>query len=216
MNKRLSYLCFPLIAFLAACGQSGIQVSDDANAEPTDVTRATNALLIDSAVSMLQTGDLALRMGAGAQSMLLSRLNKTDKSFSHCGLVIVENGYPFVYHCIGGEDNPDARLRRDSAHRFFSPRHNTAMGIARYTVDTEAEKTQILSFYRRHPHFDLNFDLATDDALYCTEFAWKVLTATTGDTAFLPLSELSGRRYVGTDNLYINNHARLIWQVQFM
>ena len=176
----------------------------------------SHARLVDSAVSLLQTGDVVLRMGAGAQSLLLSRLNQTDKSYSHCGMVVIENGYPFVYHCIGGEDNPDSRLRRDSACRFFSPLHNTALAIARYGLDSLAQKSLIFSYYHRRPRFDLAFDLATDDALYCTEFAWKVLTETAGDTAFVPLSEINGRRYVGTDNLYINNHARLVWQVQFM
>lgn len=216
MKGCFSYLCVALVAVsLLSCNQNkpaGTTVQSVSDTVPD----TNNARLVDSAISLLQTGDVVLRMGTGAQSMLLSRLNKTDKSFSHCGLVVVENGYPFVYHCIGGEDNPDARLKRDSAGRFFSPRYNTALGIARYIIDTGAEKAAILSYYHKHPRFDLDFDLATDDAMYCTEFAWKVLTATTGDTAFLPVSELNGRRYVGTDNLYINNHARLIWQVQFM
>jgi len=216
MKGCFSYLCLALVAAsMLSCNQGepgGTALQSVSVTEPA----TGNALLVDTAVSLLQTGDVVLRMGAGAQSTLLSRLNKTDKSFSHCGLVVMENGYPFVYHCIGGEDNPDARLRRDSARRFFSPLHNTALGIARYTIDTNAEKAVILSYYYKRPRFDLEFDLATDDAMYCTEFAWKVLTATAGDTAFLPVSELNGRRYVGTDNLYINNHARLVWRVQFM
>lgn len=216
MKGCFLYLCPALVAVsMFSCNHSEPAPHPAKDVSATE-SGAGNMQLVDTAVSLLQTGDVVLRMGTGAQSMLLSRLNKTDKRFSHCGLVVVENGYPFVYHCIGGEDNPDARLKRDSAKRFFSPRHNTALGIARYSVDTESEKGVILSYYNRRPRFDLNFDLATDDALYCTEFAWKVLTAAAGDTAFLPVSELNGRRYIGTDNLYINNHARLIWQVQFM
>lgn len=216
MKRCFLYLCTALIAVsLLSCNQ--LQPNNNtADAVSVPVSGAGNTRLVDTAVSLLQTGDLVLRMGAGAQSLLLSRLNKTDKSYSHCGMVIMENGYPFVYHCIGGEDNPDARLRRDSARQFFSPLHNTALAIARYGLDSLAQKSLILSYYHRRPRFDLAFDLATDDALYCTEFAWKVLTETAGDTSLVPLSEINGRRYVGTDNLYLNNHARLVWQVQFM
>ena len=217
MKGRLSYLSVTLIAAcLASCGRSAPAHNIHDAATGTSGDGGSNVLLVDTAVSLLQTGDVVLRMGTGAQSLLLSRLNKTDKSYSHCGMVVKENGYPFVYHCIGGEDNPNARLRRDSAHRFFSPLHNTALAIARYQLDSLTQKSLIISYYRRHPRFDLAFDLATDDALYCTEFAWKILTETAGDTSFVPLSEINGRRYVGTDNLYLNNHARLVWQVQFM
>lgn len=216
MKGRFKYLYAALIAISLFSCNNTVPQSGTAGEISAPEPGIDNSRLIDTAMSLLQTGDLVLRMGAGAQSMLLSRLNKTDKSYSHCGLVVIEDGYPFVYHCIGGEDNPDARMRRDSAQHFFSPQHNTALGIARLDVDTGAEKALIINYFHKQPRFDLRFDMATDDELYCTEFAWKVLTATAGDTAFLPLSELNGRRYVGTDNLYINNHAHLIWQVQFM
>ncbi|MBX2904545.1 MAG: hypothetical protein KF744_00815 [Taibaiella sp.] len=216
MKGRFTYLFTALFAIsLFSCDHS-VPKTGTSEVLSAPVPVADNGRLIDTAISLLQTGDVVLRMGAGAQSMLLSRLNKTDKGFSHCGLVVVEHGYPYVYHCIGGEDNPDARMRRDSAHHFFSPLHNTALGIARLDVDTGAEKMLIINYFNKQPRFDLHFDMATDDELYCTEFAWKVLTATAGDTAFLPLSEINGRRYVGTDNLYLNNHAHLIWRVQFM
>jgi len=216
MKGCFSFLCFALIVFfLAGCNQHGTEDAEVHAVSPTDPGNG-NTRLVDSAVSLLHTGDLVLRMGSGAQSMLLSRLNKTDKRFSHCGLVILENGYPFVYHCIGGEDNPDARMRRDSAFLFFSPLHNTALAIARYDLDSAEVKSTILNYYCRKPRFDLNFDMATNDALYCTEFAWKVITGAAGDSTYLPLSELNGRQYVGTDNLYLNNHAHVVWQVQFM
>src|ERR1700733_5214 len=96
-----------------------------------------NKHAVDTSVSMLQSGNIVLRMGLGADSKLLSGLNSKDQSFSHCGIVFIENGYPFVYHSIGGEDNPDERLRRDSARFYFSPINNLGLGIVRYDFDTE-------------------------------------------------------------------------------
>src|SRR5690349_1299140 len=77
-------------------------------ASPAPASRLTNPWnrqQVDLAVGRLRTGDLALRTGADATSYLLRQMNLTDKSFSHCGIVLVEQGQPFVYHCIGGEDN---------------------------------------------------------------------------------------------------------------
>lgn len=177
-----------------------------------------NRYLVDSATHLLQTGDVVLRMGYGPHSLLLSRLNATDKRFSHCGIVLLEQGYPFVYHCVGGEENPNARLRRDSAARFFAPGSNSAIGIARYALSAH-QLQQLIShvhhYYDLRPRFDLRFDLATDSLLYCTEFVYKVLSAAVADTAYIPLSYISGHPYVGTDNLYLNPHAALVWQVRY-
>src|ERR1700722_15133814 len=91
-----------------------------------------NKQKVDTAVSMLRSGYIVLRTGLGADSYLLSQMNRKDKTYSHCGIVMIENGYPFVYHSIGGEDNPDERLRRDSASFFFSPLHNSGLAIVQY------------------------------------------------------------------------------------
>jgi hypothetical protein len=179
---------------------------------------AWNQQAIDSAVKQLGTGNVVLRMGTGAYSHLLAQMNQTNKSYSHCGIVMVENGYPFVYHSIGGEDNPDARLRKDSASRFFSAQHNTAIAIVQYgfTPTQQQALIQVVNgYYRKRPRFDTRFDLSTDDDLYCTEFVYKAITAATADTGYIPTTSAIRHRYIGTDNLYVNDHANLVWQVKF-
>src|SRR3954468_9375414 len=56
-----------------------------------------NARNIDSVIHLLRNGDLALRTGADATSVMLRQMNLTNKTYSHCGIVMIENGYPFVY-----------------------------------------------------------------------------------------------------------------------
>lgn len=164
----------------------------------------------------LHTGDVVLRAGTGPYSRTLANLNARDKTWSHCGIVVVENGYPFVYHSIGGEDNPDMRLRRDSANHFFAARYCKGMGIARYNsplVDSAKLAAIVHQFYIRRPLFDMQFDLATDEKLYCSEFIYKTIIQTTGDTLFIPTSQAQGKKYVGIDDLYLNPHAWLVWKV---
>lgn len=177
-----------------------------------------NRHAVDSGISLLHSGDIVMRTGIDVSSYLLSQMNQTNKTYSHCGIVMIEHGYPFVYHSIGGEDNPDACLRRDSAVFFFSPYNNMGFGIARYDLTpAEIEKLGAVArqFYREKRKFDMDFDLKTDDRLYCAEFVYKAVIAATGDSTYIRPTSVLGYRFVGVDNLFINPHARVIWQVKF-
>lgn len=176
-----------------------------------------NTHITDSAVSLLRSGCVVLRMGLGADSRILAQLNRKDKRYSHCGIVMVEHGYPFVYHSIGGEDNPDERMRRDSAKLFFSPRHNTAIAIVKYDLDpvqTNKLKNVVASYYNARPKFDMQFDLNTDDKLYCAELVYKAINKV-ANSAYIPVTRMLGRTCVGVDDLFLNSHARFIFQTKF-
>ena len=179
---------------------------------------SANDHLVDTAVSMLRSGYLVLRMGIGADSRLLARFNQKNKSYSHCGIVMIEGGKPWVYHAIGGEDNPDERLRRDPAQLFFSPKHNSALAVVRYDLDDhqlrELRKV-VIGYYAQKPRFDLKFDLTTDDKLYCAEFVYKALNKATGDSGYIHPTSAAGITYVGTDDLFVNRHAGIVWQTAF-
>jgi hypothetical protein len=190
------------------------------NIDPIAVQKADawNNHAVDTAVSLLKSGYIVLRMGAGADSRMLAELNQKDKTYSHCGIVMVEHGYPFVYHSIGGEDNPDERLRRDSACFFFSPQHN--MGIAVVQFDYSADKINelrdvVYNYYRQRPKFDMKFDLKTDDQLYCAEFVYKAVNKAMGDSVYIKTTTLLGHTFVGIDDLFITPHAHIVWQTGF-
>lgn len=177
-----------------------------------------NRQMIDSAVGQLNSGDLLMRTGNDVTSYMLSQINQVNKTYSHCGLVMVENGYPFVYHSIGGEDNPDERMRRDSASFFVSAYHNLGFGIARFDFSehTLADLTDIVhEYYKAKPLFDMDFDLKTDDKLYCAEFIYKAITRATKDSNYIKPTALLSYRFVGVDDIFLSPHAKTIWQVRF-
>ena len=177
-----------------------------------------NNKALDSSISILKSGQIVLRMGLGADSYLLSQMNQKNKTFSHCGIVFIENGYPFVYHSIGGEDNPDERLRRDSVKFFFSPDHNSGIAIVQYDYDEEhiQKLRQIVNnYYKERPKFDMKFDLKTDDKLYCAEFIYKALNKTMDDTSYITPTRFLGLTFVGVDDLFLNRHASVIWQIKY-
>jgi len=176
-----------------------------------------NRLAVDSGVHMLRSGYIVLRTGMGADSYLLAQMNRKDKTYSHCGIVMVENGYPFVYHSIGGEDNPDERLRRDSAKFFFSPLHNSGLAIVRYDLSDEKvnELRQVVrDYYLLRPKFDMKFDLKTDDKLYCAEFVYKAMNKVMHEE-YIGTTSVLGCTFVGIDDLFVNAHAHFIWKTKF-
>jgi len=177
-----------------------------------------NYQAIDSSMHLVKDGDLVLRTGADATSYMLRQMNKTNRTYSHCGIVMIEDGYPFVYHSIGGEDNPDARLRRDSIAFFFSPVSNERFGIARLDM-TAPQITRlhdvVRRYYKQAIPFDMNFDIFTDDKFYCAEFVYKSIKEATADTAYFPITRIAKKIYVGVDNLYEQRHAKIICDVRF-
>ncbi len=78
-----------------------------------------NRFHADSCVQIVRDGDLVLRSGSDAISGLFKKVNTRDKTYSHAGIIFIENGYPMVYNLIGSADDPDAVLRRDSFPALF-------------------------------------------------------------------------------------------------
>jgi len=206
---------FFLLTILSGC-QSEQQSAEIPN--PRREANPANFVAIDSAIHLLKDGDLALRTGADAISVMLRGMNMRDKTYSHCGIVMIEQGYPFVYHSIGGEDNPDSHLQRDSACHFFSPVSNERMGIARLDMDSPqiARLHQIVRrYFAAGVPFDMDFDLRTNDKLYCAEFVYKSVQEALQDTTYFSTSQVLNRRYVGVDNLTDARHAKIICDVRY-
>jgi hypothetical protein len=61
----------------------------------------------------------------------------------------------------------------------------------------------------------MDFDLATDDRLYCAEFVYKAIRDATGDTAYFGKTRILDRTYIGVDNLTDPGHAGIICDVQY-
>ena len=142
------------------------------------ITRLNPYGMIEDGQSRLKEGDLVVRMNRDPSSRFIKYFNHKDKNFSHSGIVLFENGYPYVYHIIDGEENPDQKMRKDSLKLFCNPRKNTSFGIYRYdlTVDeTQKLKEIVRSWYASGLRFDSAFSLATDDRMYCSEMISKAV-----------------------------------------
>lgn len=211
-RKLRSYfiLCFCILC--AGCSEPQPKIITDAPG------KASNITAMDTLIALLKTGDVVLRAGTGPFSYMLANLNQRDKTYSHCGIVVIEDGYPFIYHCIGGEDNTDERLKRDSASFFLSPVRNMGVAAVRYNMEPNAivQLTGIVhAYYKLRPVFDPKFDLATDNELYCSEFVYKAFTRAMNDNSYIPVSHGHGRVFVGIDDVYMNPNAHMVTKVTY-
>jgi hypothetical protein len=189
-------------------------------------------LMIREGQTLLKEGDLVVRLNQDPTSQFIKNLSRCDKKYSHAGIVLYENGYPYVYHIVSGEENPGEKLRKDSLSRFCNPRRNAAYGIYRYKTEPgeiKSLKSLVHNWYVKGVKFDTAFNLQTDDRMYCSEMISKLLAMATKKRILiettkptntearvfstymhLPLTYTSKLRIVSIDNLYTNPSCFLI------
>jgi hypothetical protein len=165
---------------------------------------------IEHAMKNLQQGDLVMRTGNDFTSEMLQQLCLTDKTYSHCGIVVIENDSAFVYHALGGDWNPDEKLRKDPFDLFCNPYENRGFGIFRFDLQSK-EKNRLDSvsrdWYKKGLQFDMKFDLTTNDRLYCAEFITKAVEIATNRRITFSTTNIKGFQYEAPDNLFLNQHV---------
>ncbi|MBK7690628.1 MAG: hypothetical protein IPJ31_05760 [Bacteroidetes bacterium] len=174
--------------------------------------------MIDSSIRFLSDGCLVLRKGNDVISDIFSKLNRSDPSFSHCGIAFFEQQQWVVYHSIGGEDNPNQKLRRDSFEKFVIPSDNTGFGICNLQLKKpEIEKlhTIVDSLFQKEIPFDMQFDLKSDDRLYCAEMVYKAIQQAVANDSLFTLTVHKGFSFVSTDNLFVNKQAQILCRINY-
>lgn len=182
---------------------------------PTDLTIAYKA--IDSIRQIANNGDVIFRNGRDEISQAARSMNRKDTSYSHCGLVFIENDTTFVYHAIGGVYNPGQKLRRDILDSFCAPLENNAFGLYRYNLtleNTNKLEKVVHGFYNAGLKFDMYFNYFSDNAMYCSEFVFKAINQSLNG-AYNKYVRLDTLPYgVTTDDIFLNENCRLIKRLQ--
>lgn len=166
----------------------------------------------------LRSGDLILRHGRGFISDLSATFSVQEAKYSHSGVLRKEGDEIFVYHAIGGEENQSNKMRKDPIELWCHPKAIFEFGIYRYDLnDSELMRYDsiLTSWYEQGMEFDLDFDLTTEETMYCSEMIYRALILATNDKNFLPLTEVLDKPYIAVDNLYLNPHCKLLFQYNY-
>lgn len=207
-NRRWPLRC--LLFLVMACQakshyDTSIPSKTDSIKEVQKITAALDTIYRNK--KMVKQGDLIVRTGRDFTSETMRQLSSQDKTYSHCGIASIEHDSLFVYHSIGGEWNPDQKLRRDPFEIFCNPFENRGFGIFRYKLSPK-ENARLISvvqkFYNQGIMFDMKFDLASDERMYCTEFVYKAVAEASHNKISLSTTTLNHLKFVAPDNLFIN------------
>jgi len=201
------------LIFLVACSSCGISNKDDilAKAKSDSIwISAKNERAIASiaaAKKTIRSGDLIVHTGNDFTSSTLRNLCQHDRTYSHCGIASIEHDSVFVYHALGGEWNPDQKLRRDPFELFATPIDNVGTGIYRFPLSAQQQaglSATVKRFYHIGIMFDMKFNLADNDRMYCAEFVSKAYTLGTKGALKFNTSALGTFRYVGVDDIFLH------------
>ncbi|HEX7844859.1 MAG TPA: YiiX/YebB-like N1pC/P60 family cysteine hydrolase [Chitinophagaceae bacterium] len=208
MKKKIKrWLISCLLIFIAGCKNAPAKVEqtteDRDKRNQAKVARAKN--LVDSISHSIRSGDMVTRTGNDFTSFCFRQFCQLDKTYSHCGIISIENDTVFVYHALGGEFNPDQKLLREPLSFFVAPAGNHGFGVFRFQMTPE-QTERLLSVtkkaHRQEISFDMKFDLATDEKMYCSEFTAKMYRrAFQNDSMFTP-SRIAAFSFLSPDNLF--------------
>ncbi len=213
MNKYIFGL-FVLCLGIVACTEATETEKNDAPVRPKIVMLPFHWSSLGFPLDRLQTGDLILRHSEGFSSDIFKGASKRENLYSHAGITIRNSdGTVDVYHMLGGVENPNFNLKKDSVQAFVSPTFAKAFAIYHYDL-TDEERIHIDSlvryYYKSNLQFDMDFDLKSDKKMYCSEFVHKVILFATHRKDYIHLSVEYGKKFVGIDDLYLNIHSTLL------
>ena len=239
MKKHFFILSF---TFLIACTDNADHSS---NAKPIllpDSVLQERWKVIKVVKDSIRDGDLVLRCGNDYISESLSDFSLQEKLYSHSGIAIVDDGIMYVYSNMAGDINPDEIMRRDIVDSFVTPANNVAVGVYRYDItkkEFEKLKEIVHTHYMNKLQFDMNFDLSTNDKMYCAEMIAKAVEEATSNRIIFSKSLINNalkekylkklmekkivpsakvadqKEYLALDNLYFNPHCREVKKIIF-
>jgi hypothetical protein len=212
--KRWPWGC--LLLLLTACTNS-TAISEKQKMEEAALL-SYNYDQVNNTKKLIQNGDVIFRNGIDEVSRAARTMNRIDTSYSHCGLVFIENDTVFVYHALGGSYNPGQKLRRDPIDSFCTPKDNDRFALYRYDLNkamTDKLKVTVSNYYKSGLRFDLFFNFFSDDKMYCSEFVFKSLNKAYSDSLNKYIRTDSVPFGIAIDDIFLNEHSKPVKSVEF-
>jgi hypothetical protein len=169
-----------LTLFFLACGSA---VKEEKNKETLALEKeARHKEQLTAITDQLQEGDLLLREGTDFSSEQAKSFSVEDKTYSHAGIAVKEHNRWKVIHIVPDHYHIQDKVRMEGIDSFANPKDNASIALARYQLDphqVDSLTNYLRKQYERQIIFDGNFDLDTDDAMYCSEMISKGLALAT-------------------------------------
>jgi len=154
-------------------------------------------------VALNDSAYLILRLGDGYFSNIFRRISSQEKRYSHSGILHRSGDRYKVYHIEANEFTGKGIVRDEPLESFISHSREWAL----YEINaSDMMKAEIVKqarvFYKRKIPFDLDFDLTSDDKLYCSELVAKSINNAYGEELITPGLQITDRLFYGLDDIY--------------
>ncbi|MBK9637861.1 MAG: hypothetical protein IPO63_08585 [Bacteroidetes bacterium] len=161
---------------------------------------------------VIETGDLVFRNGHGLISRMFQNCSLKEKKYGHSGIVILRDNIPYVAHVQ--QDRPGPSLIVEPLSQFWNKSICNEGAVYRLDLNNsqmENFKKVLHTNLRKKIIFDAKFDMNEHSSVYCSEWIHDLVIETTGDSSYFPISVAGNFKYIALDNLYLNQHAQLIY-----
>lgn len=160
-KRLLIYLTFLILVMCLAKDSKGLRH----NTKP-----------ISYASDLFQDGDLVFRSGKGIFSDLFKSVGTRKSPYSHVGIIYMHGGKVFVVHTEAKELTGKGHAKIDPLDIFLNDSNASASCIYRLkkAANYYGKKSVgiAIQFAKEEIPFDLNFDISTQNKLYCTKLVW--------------------------------------------
>ncbi|MEO6403846.1 MAG: YiiX/YebB-like N1pC/P60 family cysteine hydrolase [Ferruginibacter sp.] len=221
--KPLNKICIRwlqgcLIFFVAGCSSQAKQkiISPPDGDRSAFVKRAFAQVALSKKI--IRNADIITRIGNDFTSQSLKTLNRRDQTWSHCGIASIENDTLYVYHALGGEWNPDEKIKKDLFEDFAEPYSNNGIGIYRLAIgDIMLNKITFAArcFKNAGVRFDMKFNLESDDRMYCAEFVCKALKKGSNNQLKINHSFINKFEFIGVDDIFLQPCCREVKKILY-
>ena len=134
-----------------------------------------------------------------------------ERRFSHVGVVSLFRGQPVVIHAIYDVEKKRDGVVVDAIHSFLSEADDWAVyrvnmrlelrnKIAELAIDANAASIP----------FDNQFDLASEDHVYCTEFVWRIVNRVVGSDLVKATISFGNRKIVAISDVYADESVQFV------
>lgn len=161
--------------------------------------------------SMLENGDIIYRLGDGIFSQYFKLTSKHEQLYSHSGIAVIHGSTISVIHSEASEITGIGKVKSEPISKFM--RNISVWAI--YRVDTTQHvRNNIASiateYATKNTPFDTDFNLESDDKLYCTELVALCINKAMQRQLIRPTGLLRGNRYYSVDDTYLADKISLV------
>lgn len=128
-------------------------------------------------IARLRTGDVVLRKGVSSASDLITSLVGEGFGLSHCGLIVLRDGKPWVIHTLNGSLTGMDGVQTQSLHDFFSLTAPDTLVLVRPKMEAAGIALSLEAaegFLATAQPFDNAYNLEDRSQLYCSELLTSI------------------------------------------